>query len=241
VIDLHSHIIPGVDDGVRSIEEAREVAASAAGEGVVAIAATPHVRADFPTRATQMEQGVEALRADFAEQRIAIQVLHGGEIELGRLWEIPRDELVRMTLAQTGRYLLLEFPYRGWPLALESSVRALRRSGVTPLLAHPERNPEVQDHPDRLESLVQAGALVQVTAASLDGRLDAASQQTALRLIRLRLVHVLASDAHGRRIREVGLAAALETLEDSVLGRYLTHDAPAAIVAGEVLPVMPQR
>lgn len=241
MIDLHSHILPGVDDGVRSLEEARELAAGAAEEGVVAIAATPHVRLDFPTTAGRMEHGVEALRADFAEQGIRIEVLHGGEIDLSRLWEIPRAELMRMSLAQTGRYLLLEFPYRGWPLALDSAVPALRRIGVIPMLAHPERNPAVQDHPERLHSLVEAGALIQVTAASLDGRLDRASQHTAQRLVRLRLVHVLASDAHGPHIRDVGLAAAVEELEDPALARYLTTDAPRAIVAGEPVPPVPGR
>jgi protein-tyrosine phosphatase len=241
VIDLHCHILPGVDDGVRSIEEARELAARAADEGVVAIAATPHVRIDYPTTAERMEEGVEALRADFVAQGIKLDVLHGGEIELGRLWEIPRHELVRLSLAQTGRYVLLEFPYRGWPLALDSAVRALRRMEVRPLLAHPERNPEVQDRPERLSSLIEAGALIQVTAASLDGRLDRASQHSAHRMVELGFVHVLATDAHGPHIREAGLAAAAETLEDGVLARYLTIDAPAAIIAGDPLPPIPAR
>jgi protein-tyrosine phosphatase len=239
VIDLHSHILPGVDDGVRSVEEARELATRAVKEGVVAIAATPHVRLDYPTTAERMEQGVELLRTDFAEHGIRIDVLHGGEIELGRLWEIPRDELVRLSLAQTGRYLLIEFPYRGWPLALDSAIRALRRMDITPVLAHPERNPEVQDRPDRMNVLAEAGALVQVTAASLDGRLDRASQHAAQTLLAARLVHVLASDAHGPHIRDAGIAAAVEALEDSALARYLTTDAPAAIIAGDPLPPYP--
>jgi protein-tyrosine phosphatase len=241
VIDLHCHILPGVDDGVRSTEEARELAARAAEEGVVAIAATPHVRVDFPTTAERMEEGVDALRADFAAQGIRVDVLHGGEIELARLWEIPRPELMRLSLAQTGRYLLLEFPYRGWPLALDSAIRALRRMAVSPLLAHPERNPEVQDRPERLRSLVEAGALIQITAASLDGRLDRASQHSAHRLLELGFVHVLASDAHGPHIREAGLGAAAATLEDAILARYLTTDAPSAIIAGAPLPPIPAR
>jgi protein-tyrosine phosphatase len=181
------------------------------------------------------------LSADFAEHGIGIEVLHGAEVEIGRLWEIPRAELARMSLAQTGRYLLLEFPYRGWPLALDSAAHALLRMGVTPLLAHPERNPEVQDRPERLEPLIAAGALVQVTAASLDGRLNRASQNAARQLIELGLVHVLASDAHGPHIREAGLAAAARTLDDAGLARYLTSDAPRAIVAGEPVPPAPGR
>ena len=169
-----------------------------------------------------------------------LQVLHGGEIDLGLLWVIQPGELARLTIAQTGRYLLLEFPYRRWPFALDSAVSVLVRQGITPLLAHPERNPEVQDRPARVEALVEAGALVQVTAASLDGRLGRAPQLTAKRLLELGLVHVLASDAHGPHIREGGLAAAAEAVGDDVLARYLTREAPAAIVAGEPVPSAPQ-
>jgi protein-tyrosine phosphatase len=240
VIDLHSHILPGVDDGARTLAEARELARSAVADGVDAIAATPHVRADFPTTPDVMEEGVAELRADFHEKGIPLQVLHGGEIDLDLLWAIPPGELARLTIAQTGRYLLLEFPYRSWPLALDSAVSGLVKQGITPLLAHPERNPEVQERPARIESLVEAGALVQVTGASLDGRLGRASQLTAKRLLELGLVHTLASDAHGPHIREGGLAAAAEAVGDDTLARYLTREAPAAIVAGGPVPPVPQ-
>ena len=240
MIDLHSHILPGIDDGVRTLDEACDLAYTAAVDGVKVIAATPHVRADHPTTVEMMEAGVAALRAELLAEEIDLQIVHGGEIDLGLLWAVPRDELRRFTLAQTGRYLLLEFPYRGWPLALNSSVSALVEQGITPLLAHPERNPEVQDRPTRLGELIAAGALAQVTAASLDGRLDRAAESTAKRLLELGLVHVLASDAHGPHIREVGLTAAVHRIGDDGLARYLTVEAPGAIVAGEPVPEFPQ-
>ena len=240
MIDLHSHILPGIDDGVRTLDEACDLAYTAAAEGVKVIAATPHVRADHPTTVEMMEAGVAALRAELLSQEIDMRVVHGGEIDLGLLWAVPRDELRRFTLAQTGRYLLLEFPYRGWPLALNSSVSALVEQGITPLLAHPERNPEVQDRPTRLGELIAAGALAQVTAASLDGRLDRAAESTAKRLLELGFVHVLASDAHGPHIREAGLTAAARRIGDDGLARYLTVEAPGAIVAGEPVPEFPQ-
>jgi len=240
VIDLHTHILPGIDDGARSLDDSRLLALEAAADGISALAATPHVRADFPTTADLMEQAVGELRLDFFEQRIPVEVLFGAEVDVGLLWAIPRDELPRLTIAQTGRYLLLEFPYRGWPLALDSAVTGLVQLGITPLLAHPERNPEVQDRPDRLRGLVDSGALVQVTSASLDGRLDRASQGAAERLLGLGLVHVLASDAHGPHIRGGGLSAAARAVGDSGLARYLTVEAPGAIAAGEPVPEAPQ-
>lgn len=233
MIDLHSHILPGLDDGARSLEEARELARQAAAEGISAVAATPHVRADYPTTPDEMEWSVEELRADFEAEGIPIRVLHGAELDLSLLWQVPPEDLRRLTIAQTGRYLLLETPYRGWPMALATTVRSLVHSGVTPLLAHPERNPEVQDRPDRVRELVAAGALVQVTASSLAGELNRAVQHAAEQLVELGLVHVLASDAHGPHIARGGIPAAVEALGDDALARYLTVDVPTAIVAGE--------
>lgn len=239
VIDLHTHILPGVDDGARSLEEARGMALEAAREGVSVLAATPHVRDDYPTTAEMMEEGVAELRADFVEQGIPVDVLPGAEIDIGLLWALPPEELRRMTLAQTGRYLLLEMPYRGWPVALDSAVTRLVEMGITPLLAHPERNPEVQDRPERLRRLVEAGALAQVTAGSLKGGLDRASQAAAIRLLELGLTHVLASDTHGPHISRAGMGAAARRLGDPDLARYLTVEAPGAIIAGAPVPELP--
>ena len=199
MIDLHSHILPGLDDGARSFDDSLEIAQAAVAEGVTAIAATPHVR---------------------------------GEIE--------PDELMRLTLAHSRRYVLLEMPYRGWPRSLPAALSLLRGHGLMAIIAHPERNPEVQDRPDRLADVVRDGALVQITSASLDGRLGRASKTTSHRLLELGLVHLLASDAHGPHVRAVGLAEAVSEVGDEALARFLTVDAPAAIVAGEPVPAPPQ-
>jgi len=240
VIDLHTHVLPGIDDGVRSLAEARALALAAVEEGVSVLVATPHVRDDYPTTPETMEEAVALVRADFAVQGIPVEVLHGAEVDLSMLWAIPPEELRRLTIAQTGRYLLLEFPYRGWPLALDSAVTRLVQLGVIPLLAHPERNPEVQDRPDRVRGLVEAGALVQITAASLEGGRDRSAQAAALRLLDLGLAHVLASDSHGPHISRDGLGAVARSIGDPALARYLTNDVPGAIVAGQPVPERPQ-
>jgi protein-tyrosine phosphatase len=237
VIDLHSHIIPGVDDGVRSLDEARRLARLAAGEGVEAIAATPHVRSDFPTTAEQMERGVAQLREDFVAAAIPLRVLHGGEVALERLADLEPDELRRFTIAQTGRYLLLETPYVGSPLALAPAVKSLRQAQITPLVAHPERNDDVQRRPELVQTLVDLGAVVQVTAASLDGRFGRATRRAARTLLARRLVHVLASDAHGPDRRDAGLTAAVAAVGDDGLAHYLVEEAPEAITLG--VPIRP--
>ncbi len=239
MIDVHTHVLPGIDDGARSLADSRALALAAVEDGVTALVATPHVRDDYPTTAEEMEEAVALVRADFAIQGIPVEVLHGAEIDLSILWAMPPEELRRLTIAQTGRYVLLEFPYRGWPLALDSAVTRLVQLGMTPLLAHPERNPEVQDRPGRVQGLVDAGALVQVTAASLEGARDRSAQSAALRLLELGLVHVLASDSHGPHISREGLGAVARSIGDAELARYLTVDVPGAIVAGDPVPERP--
>jgi protein-tyrosine phosphatase len=241
VIDLHAHILPGVDDGVQTLEEARELARRAAEDGITAIAATPHVRADYPTSAAQMEHGVDELRRDFAEQGIEVEILRGGEIDLERLPMLDDAELHRFSLAGGGRYLLVEFPYYGWPLALEPTILSLRSHGLNAIVAHPERSAEVQDRPERLEAAVEMGALIQVTAASLDGRLGRTALRTAERLIELGLVHMIASDAHHPEVREAGLAAAANAVGDAVLARYLTVEVPQAVVFGAEIDKPPRK
>lgn len=233
MIDLHTHILPGFDDGVRSLEEARELAREAQAEGVTAIAATPHVRDDYPTSPQQMERGVDVLREDFAAAGIGIEVVRGGEVALERLWELPADEARRFTYGGAGRYLLVEFPYHGWPPLLGPTLADLRARGIRVLLAHPERNDAVQADPSWLAPAVQDGALVQLTAASVAGLLGPAPLRAGQQLIKLGLAHVLATDAHGPGLAErSSLAIGVAALADPELARRLTTDVPAAILAG---------
>lgn len=227
-------MLPNLDDGVRSIESALQVAREASAQGIEAIAATPHVRPDYPTTAEQMEQGVAALRAELAAAGIPLELLHGAEISLDSLGGLGRAELRRLTLAQRDRHLLLEFPYSGWPLGIEAIVAGLAEQGLTAILAHPERNPQVQEDPGRLLGAVEAGALVQVTAASVVGVLGRNARRASERLLKLGLVDLLASDTHGPGTRS-SLAAAAAALGDSRLARRLTHDAPRAIATGVAL------
>jgi protein-tyrosine phosphatase len=237
VIDLHSHILAGLDDGARTLEESYEIARVAVAEGVTVVAATPHVREDFPTSAEVMEEAVAELNSDLVANEIDLEVIPGGEVDLEWLSTMSEDDRRRFSIAQNGRYLLVELPLVGWPLSLEGQIFELRSAGVTPLLAHPERNSEVQANPTLIERFVRGGARVQVTAASLDGRLGRRASQACRRLLDLGLVHVLASDAHTPDVRRGSLAQAVVALRDDGLARYLTRDVPAAIVAGEPVPV----
>jgi protein-tyrosine phosphatase len=239
VIDLHTHILPGVDDGSRTLEDALAMARTALADGIGAVAATPHVRDDWPTSADAMERGVALLRNAFGNAGIPLQVLTGGEIDLHQLGVLPESELQRFGLGGNADFLLVEFPYYGWPLGLLNHVLALRERGVTAVLAHPERNAEVQSNPERLRALVNSGALCQVTAASLDGRIGKRSRACGLRLVESELAQLVASDAHTPDVRGIGMSGAARALGDEALARWLTHEVPAAIVGGAPIPPRP--
>ena len=239
MIDLHSHILPGVDDGPATLEESLELARSAAADGIRVIAATPHVRDDYPTTPTTMERLLAELRAAIQAEGIPIDVRPGGEIAIDWLDRLSDEDLIRFGLGGSPHYLLVEFPYAGWPLSLHEWVFRLVTRQITPVIAHPERNADVQANPDELRPLVDAGALVQITAASLDGRIGRSSKTAAIGLIERGLAHLLASDAHTPDVREAGLKAAAEAVGDAALARWMTLEMPMAIVTDAPLPRRP--
>ena len=238
MIDLHTHVLPAIDDGPATMGESLEMLAEFAAAGVEAVAATPHVRDDYPTTAAVMEDLVSEVRGEAVKRSLGVQVLPGGEIALERIRATSHAELRRFGLAGNPRYLLVEFPYYGWPPNLAQELESLRSAGFRVVLAHPERNAEVQAGPARLGPLVESNVLVQITAASVSGALGRRCQSTAMELIDLHLAHFVASDTHGPGGR-IGLAAALRHLADVRLAQWLTSEVPLAIVAGEPIPPRP--
>jgi protein-tyrosine phosphatase len=239
VIDLHPHLLPGLDDGARTLDDALDMARAFVAEGVTEIAATPHVRNDYPTSTDVMLRAVDALRRAFDEEGIPLVLHPGAELAIDWIPRLGEAELRRLTLAGNGRYVLVETPYHGWPAELVERLLDLRIAGFTPVLAHPERNAVVQGTPSVLEPLVGGGTLVQVTAASLDGRLGAASRQAGLRLAATGLAHIIASDAHTPSVRAAGMLSAVDAIRDDALAGWLVRDVPRALVEGRGLPPRP--
>jgi protein-tyrosine phosphatase len=240
VIDLHSHILPGVDDGPRTIEGSLEIAKAAVADGIELMAATPHVRDDYPTSVATMELLVDQLRTALHLEGVPLELRTGGEIALEQFDLLSPAELRSFGLAGNPKFLLVEFPYYGWPLELADRILQLRRFGITAVIAHPERNADVQADPDRLRPLVEAGALVQITAGSVEGRLGRSSQDAAARLVELELAHLLASDAHAPSVRSVGMSAAAQALGDDDLATWLATEVPAAIAWDRPFPERPR-
>ncbi|MGE5272886.1 MAG: tyrosine-protein phosphatase [Verrucomicrobiota bacterium] len=239
MIDLHSHILPGIDDGARTMDDSLDIARAAVMDGIDTIAGTPHVRDDWPTDAGLMEDRVAELRAELELAGIPLDVRTGGELAIDWLTRLTSEELRRFGLGGS-RYLLVETPYYGWPRDLPDRLFSLLEDGFAPVLAHPERNADVAARPDLLVPLVEEGVVVQVTAASVDGRIGRRAFECARVLIREGLVHLLASDAHHASVREVGMSGATKRVGDPALARWLALDVPAAILADREIPPRPR-
>ena len=239
MIDLHSHLLPGLDDGARDLDEAVAIARSMADDGVRVVAATPHVRDDYPTSAEAMAAALVSVREAVEAAAIPLEVRGGGEIALDALSGLSADERAHFGLGGNPRLLLLEFPYFGWPMSLASIVFELASTGVVAVVAHPERNSDVQERPELLADVVRIGAVVQLTASSVDGRLGRRPAACSRRLLELGLAHLVASDAHAPSVRQAGMSAARDAVGNEALGRWLTQEVPAALLAGEALPERP--
>ena len=239
MIDLHSHLLPGVDDGPRTLEESVEMARVMAADGVTLVAATPHVRDDFPTPVDVVEDGVRELRAALADAGITIDVRTGGEVAVDWVDRAEVGDLRGYGLAGNRSAILVEFPYLALAARARDGLQQAARRGDAPILAHPERNDRVQAQPDRLEELVARGVLVQLTASSVTGRRGSRSRKAADQLLEAGLAHLVASDAHRAPGPGARLSDAAAALDDPVLAGWLLDDVPAALVAGEPLPDRP--
>jgi protein-tyrosine phosphatase len=168
VIDLHSHLLPGIDDGAPDLEHALDLARAAADQGTRVLAATPHLRADFPdVRTEELASRCDEIRAAIAHAGIDLEVVQGGEA--GVMWAVNAgdDDLRAGSYGARGTDLLVETPYGPLNDVFEQLLFTLADRGYRLLLAHPENNPTFQRSPERLHELVERGVLLQVTARSL--------------------------------------------------------------------------
>jgi protein-tyrosine phosphatase len=235
MIDLHTHILPGLDHGPRDWDEALEMCRIAVADGITTIAVTPHVSEVFPNSAQRIEAAAAELRQRLGAAAIPLSVVVGGDYHV-RPDLSPGNVL---TLGGNGRYFLLEFPYQLLPPRADAFVRTLVDRGLLPIVTHPERTASLQRGWRRLEPLLKAGALVQVTAGSLLGEFGPAAAAAANRFLKQGWVHLLASDAHWARERAPRLSGGRDAAANVVgeaAARALVEGNPEAILHGRDLP-----
>jgi len=243
VIDLHAHILHGVDDGPTTLQESIALARAAVESGTRILAATSHVSHMFPGDPRVFAGKLGEVRAALEAADVPLELRSGGELAPTRIDELD-DELLAALSLGGGPYLLVECPFSPVAGALEPIVYDLQARGWRILLAHPERSAAFHRAPDRLSQLVADGALVQITAGSLTGQFGQTARRFSISALREGIVHVLASDAHDAIDRPPGLTAGLAAAEHEVPGigahaDWLTEEVPAAILAGEDVPRRP--
>jgi protein-tyrosine phosphatase len=233
MIDLHCHILPGIDDGAADIADAVAMAGQAEADGIALVCATPHIRHDHDVRIHELAGRVEEVNRELRDAGIEVRVITGGEVAETIVDHLDEDELDQVALGG-GRWILLEPAPGPLSASLDEAVDRLASRGRGSLIAHPERH-LAEDLPERLAALVERGALVQVTAEPLLGE-DTAPWM--LELARRGLVHVVASDSHSARFgRPLRISDALDRLGEVESLRphleWISRAAPAAIVAGD--------
>jgi protein-tyrosine phosphatase len=241
VIDLHCHILPGVDDGPRSLDDAIALCRMAERDGTRTLVATPHVNTDYPrvTAAVIVEQAA-ALNRALRGAGVEVDVQTGAEVALSRAGELSGPELGLLALGG-GPYLLVELPWTSAASGALSALSALAARGHGIVLAHPERSSMLQRDDALVARLVQSGALCCLDVGSLTQRSDRPTRTLAWKLLADGLVHAIASDCHDAERRPPRLRSVLEQAglsEDQI--DYFTRRGPEAILAGEEAPPPPR-
>ncbi len=243
MIDLHSHLLPGIDDGPPDLPGSLAMARAAVDGGTRVMAATPHIGHTHGVVPASLAGRVADLTAALAAADIPLQVVAGGELAPDRALDLDDGELAAIALGGS-RCVLLECPFARAGDLMGRLVAHLQMKGFRVLLAHPERSPTFLGDPSALAELVRRGAYAQLTAGSLIGQFGRTVEKAALAFLAEGLVHVVASDAHdayGRppALGELVRARLEEERQDPALAGVLCDAAPAALLGDRPLPDAP--
>jgi protein-tyrosine phosphatase len=241
MIDIHAHILPGLDDGARDMDEAIRMCSIAAEDGITQIVATPHhLNGAFYNLKNTVADSVSSLNAALLKQRVDVTVFPGSDVHLctDLLDELKAKRI--MTINNSGKFILLELPNFFVPQHVREQVFRLKLIGVTSIITHPERNKIAMEEPDFLYDLVLAGTLLQITAGSITGDFGHIVEGRVRRLIDSGMAHLVATDAHNPSSRPPRLSRAFKILSDVVgpdEAQMTVVDRPAAVIAGKMPPV----
>jgi len=242
MIDIHSHILPEFDDGAETLEVSIQMAEHAASGGTTVIFATPHISTSDRTDLTgKIADKAAMLQETLDSHGINVKIIPGAEVYLSPCILKALDKGKPITLG-ISKYILIDMPSRVMPTELENLMLGLEARGITPILAHPERNMLVQQDPGILEPMVKRGMLIQTNASSILGGHGKAAAATALTLLRHRWVQFLASDSHSAQNRLPRLVMAARALIHSFGANVvsdLVENNGRRLMTGEVIPANP--
>jgi len=236
MIDLHSHILPGIDDGAKKIEDSLEMAKIAVANGTTVIAATPHVIEGkwLPNWDVIVKLCAE-LNTEFKKEKLNLTVIPGGEVALNM------DILELVTgpgpyCINGGKYMLVELPATHIPHYTDDFFFSLQTRGINPILAHPERHPEIAQNPELVLDWVHKGILMQMNGPSLVGKMGERAMKTAGTLLFSNLIHFFGSDAHSPKSRTPRLVDAEEKAKSLVgyeMTQQILYKNPLNLISGE--------
>ncbi|MFH1991804.1 MAG: CpsB/CapC family capsule biosynthesis tyrosine phosphatase [Pseudomonadota bacterium] len=241
MIDIHCHILPGLDDGPESLGEALDMSRAAATDGVKVIVAAPHFKPGaYEFTGPGILESINTLEVALKNAGIDIRIVPGAEVTVSP--EMPKylKQQRHLTINSNGRYFLAEFSPHSVPANWDTFLLSLLRSGLAPIIAHPERNFWFMHHPEALAAAVQSGILVQITAMSITGAFGVAARDFSAYLLRHNLVHAIASDGHCADFRPPRLAEAVGLAADIIgpeRANALVTSIPQAIIEGQDIPV----
>lgn len=213
MIDIHTHILPGIDDGARDIEESLEMANIAVEDGITAVVATPHVMTGvFDNKKDDIIRAVNNFNEILKENKIPLTVMPGAEVHLEP--DLPqRMEKGELLSLNDSRYLLVELPGSFIPDYTAQLLYELQLQGITPIIAHPERNAGFIHNTFRLQELVQKGAMAQVSSGSITGFFGSRVKKAAIHMVQEGMIQLLASDAHSSQGRVPVLSTAFKSVK----------------------------
>lgn len=239
MVDIHCHILPGLDDGAESVEMACAMAEMAIADGVTHIIGTPHADQTYAFLPELVKQHRDELQAMF-EGRLIFATGCDFHLSFENLQAIRR-EATRYTLNQKD-YLLVEFANYSIPPSMDQALHELQLAHLRPIVTHPERNPLIRAQPERLFNWLKQGCYAQVTAGSLLGKFGKSAQEVAEMLVDGGAVHFLASDAHNATTRPLKLRETFDLVakrSGEKVARGLLVNNPLAAFEGRALPYVP--
>jgi protein-tyrosine phosphatase len=236
MIDLHCHLLPGIDDGPETLDQAIALAAHAVKSGIVYAVVTPHIHVGrYENDLPSIRRDLAKFQAELDSLKIPLRLGLGGEVRLGaEIIDLVAANRIPFLGEREGyRIILLEFPHAYIPVGADKFTAWLLKNKIRPLIAHPERNKEIMDDVNKLTPFVTMGCMLQLTAGSVEGRFGEPARERAVDLLRRGWVSVLASDAHNMEHRppelEPGRRAAAEIVGERESWK-LVRDTPRSIV-----------
>jgi protein-tyrosine phosphatase len=238
MIDLHSHLLPGIDDGPPDLQGSLAMARRAVESGIGTVVATPHVNSRYRNDARSIAAALEPVREALRREQIPLQLLAGAEIAATYLAESQATDLSGLTLGSS-QWLLVEPPFSTIDTGLVPTIQGLLWDGHRVILAHPERCPAIHRDPSIVRRLVDEGVLMSLTAGSLAGRFGSQARRLAIGLLQEELAHNVTSDSHDERNRPPAIAGEIEEAGFGELTEWLTEAVPGAILSGTSVPPRP--